>query len=54
VLLLGLQVPSLTAERAGRTNCGPMTLVISNTGCRHAGCDVHGRFDDGVEMAPNM
>lgn len=49
VLLLGLQPPSLTAELARSTNCGPTTLVISNTDCRHAGCDVHGHFDDGAD-----
>jgi len=26
-------------------NCGPRTLVISPTDCRHTGCPTHGSFD---------
>jgi len=28
------------------SNCGPRTLVISPTDCRHAGCPTHGSFDE--------
>jgi len=32
------------AKRAS-SNCGPQTLVISPTDCRHTGCPTHGSFD---------
>jgi len=40
-----LSTPSREVKRAS-SNCGPRTLVISPTDCRHAGCPTHGSFDE--------
>ncbi len=39
-----LSTTSREVERAS-SNCGPRTLVISPTDCRHTGCPTHGSFD---------
>jgi len=42
--VLGLATTSPEVKRAS-TNCGPRTLVVSPTDCRHTGCPTHGSFD---------
>jgi len=39
-----LSTTSPQVKRAS-SNCGPRTLVISPTDCRHTGCPTHGSFD---------
>ncbi len=42
--VLGL-LSTTSREARASSNCGPRTLVISPTDCRHAGCPTHGSFD---------
>jgi len=42
--VLGL-LSTTSREVRASSNCGPRTLVISPTDCRHAGCPTHGSFD---------
>jgi len=41
----GLLSTTRPAVKRASDNCGPRTLVISPTDCRHTGCPTHGSFD---------
>jgi len=43
--VLGLLSTTRPEVKRASDNCGPRTLVISPTDCRHTGCPTHGSFD---------
>ncbi len=43
--VLGLLATTSPEAKGASSNCGPRTLVISPTDCRHTGCPTHGSFD---------
>ena len=43
--VLGLLATTSPEVKRASSNCGPRTLVISPTDCRHTGCPTHGSFD---------
>jgi len=43
--VLGLLSTTSPEAKRASSSCGPRTLVISPTDCRHTGCPTHGSFD---------
>jgi len=43
--VLGLLSTTSPQAKRASSNCGPQTLVISPTDCRHTGSPTHGSFD---------